>query len=294
MKLKESKKLELNQETRQLVELALIEDLGPNYSVNSDITTAATISPTSQGRAEIVAKEDLVVCGHTVAELIFSKIDSSIKYTVLHEDGLKVRRGTSIASILGCHQALLVAERLSLNFFQRLSGIATTTAKFVEIAGSSVHILDTRKTTPGLRQLEKYAVTVGGGKNHRIGLYDEVLIKNNHIDAIGGDVVKAIELCRSKNQPGTVVEVEVRNQNELEQAIRAKPDVILLDNYSPEELKTAVDFIRQLSQEIKIEASGGINGENLQAYALTGVDRISLGALTHSVRSVDLSMKIFV
>jgi len=119
------------------------------------------------------------------------------------------------------------------------------------------------------------------------------LIKNNHIDAIGGDVVKAIELCRSKNQPGTVVEVEVRNQNELEQAIRAKPDVILLDNYSPEELKTAVDFIRQLSQEIKIEASGGINGENLQAYALTGVDRISLGALTHSVRSVDLSMKIF-
>ena len=292
MNLNKSKKLELNQGTIRLIELALVEDLGPGLLIEGDITTSSTIDSEALGEAELVAKEELVVCGHTVATAIFAKIDSSVSYTVLHPDGARVSPGTTVATITGKQQALLVGERLSLNFFQRMSGIATATAKYVEIAGSKVQLLDTRKTTPGLRQLEKYAVTVGGGFNHRIGLYDEVLIKNNHIDAAGGDVARAIELCRSKNAPGTVIEVEVRDMNELEQAVSAKPDIILLDNYSPEEIRVAIYFIRSKDLGIKIEASGGINESNLKAYAETGVDRISLGALTHSVRSVDLSMRI--
>lgn len=287
-----SKKLELNQESIKLIELALIEDLGPSMLTKGDITTAYTINPEAVGRAELVAKEELIVCGHSVAQAIFAKIDSSLTYTVLCPDGTRVPPGTTVATISGKHQSLLVGERLSLNFFQRLSGIATTTAKYVSIAGNKVQLLDTRKTTPGLRQLEKYAVTVGGGFNHRIGLYDEVLIKNNHIDAAGGDVVRAIEQCRLHNAPGTVIEVEVRDMNELEQAVSAKPDIILLDNYSPEEIRVAIYFIRSKELGIKIEASGGINENNLKAYAETGVDRISLGALTHSVKSMDLSMRI--
>ena len=286
------KKLVLNQETIRLIELGLIEDLGPDKSVNGDITTSSTIAPDAHGKAELIAREDLIVCGHQVASYIFSKIDESITYTIHHQDGEKVLKNTAIATIVGRHQALLIGERISLNFFQRLSGIATATAKYVEIAGPKVKLLDTRKTTPGLRQLEKYAVTVGGGTNHRIGLYDQVLIKNNHIDAVGGDIVRAIELCRTKSASKVLIEVEVRNMDELEQAVSAKPDIILLDNHSPEEIKIASLFIRSKNPKIQIEASGGINAENLSAYAQTGVDRISLGALTHSVRSMDLSMRI--
>lgn len=292
MDLNKIKKLELNQESIKLIELGLIEDLGPKQRIDGDITTSCIISSSALGKAELVAKEELVVCGHAVAQAIFARIDNSLTYSVLHPDGARVSQGTTIATIIGKQQALLVGERLSLNFFQRMSGIATATAQYVEIAGSKVQLLDTRKTTPGLRQLEKYSVTVGGGFNHRIGLFDEVLIKNNHIDAAGGDVAGAIQQCRSKNAPGTVIEVEVRDMNELEQAVGAKPDIILLDNYSPEDIKAAILFIRSKDLGIKIEASGGISLSNLKAYADTGVDRISLGALTHSVRSVDLSMKI--
>ncbi len=292
MKDEKSNNLVLNQGTIDLISLALKEDLGPECLIVGDITTSSTIKPNAKGKAEIIAKEDLVICGHSVAEHIFKFFDPSCNYEIRHKDGELVHKGQVVCTIGGIHQALLVGERVSLNFMQRLSGIATTTAKLVRLAGKGVQLLDTRKTTPGMRQLEKYAVQVGGGTNHRFGLYDEVLIKNNHIDSLNGDVKKAIELSRKHNPKGTKIIVEVRNQSELEAAVEENPDVILLDNYFPTEMNDAVWFVRNKNPNVKVEASGGINEENLMAYVATGVDRISLGALTHSVRSVDLSMRI--
>ena len=289
----------LNQASKELIRLALDEDLGGSgtLSLSDDITSMPLIGEADTALGSFVAKQDLVVCGHAVASEIFTLLDPTSIYEINFGEGEFVLAGTVISTVKGKLRALLAGERTSLNFIQRLCGIATNTKKLTKflaekMPGSEISLLDTRKTTPGMRQLEKFAVRVGGGENHRFGLFDAVLIKNNHVDCVNGDVARAITLCREKNSTGIVIEVEVRNQSELEQALSANPDVILLDNYTPEELKTAVEYSKRVNSKILLEASGGITEQNLLAYALSGVDRISLGALTHSVNSLDLSFKI--
>ncbi|MBP9837784.1 MAG: carboxylating nicotinate-nucleotide diphosphorylase [Proteobacteria bacterium] len=279
----------LSQITRDLVAAAIKEDLG-----SGDVTTDAILTQPLPAAAEIIAKEELVVCGHEVAKFVADSFDSNLKYIEKVKEGVRLSSGEVVAELQGNFQAILKAERLILNFMQRLSGIATVTNELVSLVNNpSIKILDTRKTTPGWRELEKYAVRVGGGCNHRVGLFDQVLIKNNHIDAIGGDVAKAIRLSKDKYQDRLKIEVEVRNLDELNKALTELPDIILLDNFSPSQIKEAVKIIRdsKRGKELKIEVSGGINKHNIKEYSISGIDFISLGMLTHSVRSVDLSLR---
>lgn len=274
--------------TKSLIQLALIEDLGPG-----DITSKATIDPKLLGAAVIRAKESLVVCGQEVVSLVFSEIDSSICYEALKKDGARVDAGTVIGRVSGPVGSLLSAERTALNFFQRLSGVATVTAEvMVRVADLPVRILDTRKTTPGWRELEKYAVKTGGGTNHRFGLFDAVLIKNNHVDALGGDIGRAVRRCREDAPRGTKIEVEVRNSAELQAAFAERPDAMLLDNMPLAELAQCVSWVRAQDggEKVELEASGGITMDNVRQYAASGVDAISLGFLTHSARAVDISL----
>ena len=284
--------LVLNSETKALVQLALEEDLGPGMSLDGDVTTTPIVPNSLRKTAKILAREELIVCGHELSAYIFKLLDPTADYQILIPDGAKAAPDMVIATVSASLRTLLAAERVSLNFLQRLCGIATKTRKIVGGLPDPKVVLDTRKTTPGMRHLEKYAVRVGGAGNHRFGLFDAVLIKNNHIDGIGGDVEAAIRSCRESNPEGLVIEVEVRNQTELDAALRANPDIILLDNYAPEMLKEAVRYAKQKQPNILLEASGGITETNLHEYAATGVERVSLGALTHSVRSVDLSLRI--
>lgn len=275
--------------TRQLIEIAIAEDIG-----KGDITSAAIIDRQSVARAVMLAQEDCVVCGHEVAQYILERIDCDARYENIVEEGGWVKKGEFIARIEGRTISLLAAERLMLNFLQRLCGIATRTAQVVErVKGKNVRILDTRKTLPGWRELEKAAVRVGGGQNHRFGLFDAVLIKNNHIDAINGDVSAAIELCRINTPLGTKIEVEVRDFSELKLALPANPDAILLDNMSPEMMREAVNIVRSApgGERIELEASGGIDEQTIDEYAATGVDSISLGSLTHSVRAASIALR---
>ncbi len=270
-----------------LVEYALSEDIGPG-----DITTDSLIEHTRHGRAKIIAREDLILCGMEVAQAVFVAVDRQLRVSVVHTDGSSLKDNDVACYIEGPLHAILKAERTALNFIQRLSGIATQTAELVrKVASYNVRLLDTRKTTPGWRSLEKYAVFVGGGANHRFGLYDAVLIKNNHVDSIDGDLRHAVRRCRERTAPGTKIEVEVRSIEELQLALEAAPDAILLDNMTPQALTNAVQQARQSCPNIELEASGGVNQENLCAYAASGVDSISLGALTHSVHAVDLSLR---
>lgn len=281
--------MELSRLSMRLVELAVKEDLG-----SGDVTSRATMPDSLSAAADFIAKEPLVVCGHSAAQAVFERIDSALEYRVEAEDGAPVTAGSVIAAASGPARSLLAAERTALNFLQRLSGIATMTADVVQrVQGTGVHILDTRKTTPGWRELEKYAVRCGGGMNHRIGLYDAVLIKDNHIDAVGGDVRRAIAAARETAPQGMKIEVEVRSMEELAEAFVEHPDAVLLDNMSPAELRRAVDFVRSQpgGESVELEASGGITPETLREYAAVGVDSISLGMLTHSARAVDISMK---
>jgi nicotinate-nucleotide pyrophosphorylase (carboxylating) len=266
----------------------LHEDLG-----RGDITTQATVSDTVRGAGRFLAKEPLVVCGLAVAEAVFVHLDPDCpELEPLAAEGDLVAEGTVFANMKGYASVLLAGERVALNLMQRLSGIATLTREYVRaIEGTGAQIVDTRKTTPGLRMLEKYAVTVGGGKNHRFGLDDGVLIKDNHI-ALAGGVKEAVTMAKQRVGHLHKIEVEVSHWAELSQAIEAGADILLLDNQSPDEAAKLVEMARGLNPNVLLEASGGVSLETVRAYAEAGVDLISVGKITHSVRAVDISFKI--
>ncbi len=269
---------------RQLVELALAEDLG----VAGDRTSRALIPPAKQATAAFVARSPGVVAGLPAAAMVCEKPRFTSKVT----DGVSVERGEVLAIIEGSWREILSAERIALNFLQRLSGVATLTRKYVNaVAGFPVKVLDTRKTTPGWRLLEKYAVRMGGGANHRRGLFDGILIKDNHLAGLGGDVQLAVETARSA--PGNdwlPVEVEVDTLEQLEEALKARADIVLLDNMSPALMRSAVERRNALSPDTKLEASGGVNLATIRDIAATGVDRISVGAITHSATALDIAL----
>lgn len=275
----------------RLIQIAIEEDLGPK---NIDITTRACVPETTVKSAFILSKDTGVFFGHDVTRSILSYVDETMIYETIVSDGEAFVPGQKIAKITGCVPSILSSERIVLNCIQRLSGIATQARNITnKIAPLKTKILDSRKTTPGLRLLEKAAVRAGGGYNHRMGLYDEFLIKNNHIDALGGDICLAIQRCRAFDS-SKKLKVEIRNMNELQLALSQSPDGILIDNFSVSALADAVSYVRNNPQYsgILLEASGGITIENVRDYALTGVDEISLGALTHSAKSIDISLHI--
>ncbi len=261
---------------------ALEEDIG-----TGDVTTMATVAPGTQASAELVAKEDFVLAGISVVRRVFELLDPGTAFEGLKEDGESVKRGEVIAWIKGDAAVLLQGERVALNLLQRMCGVATLTASFVrEIKGTGAVIVDTRKTTPGLRVLEKYAVRMGGGGNHRMALYDAVLIKENHVAAAGG-ITAAVSRARQKIPHTMKIEVEVRDREEVAEALEVGADILLLDNMSLEELSEAVEMI---GDRAVTEASGGVNLETVRGIAETGVRLISVGALTHSCRAADISM----
>jgi nicotinate-nucleotide pyrophosphorylase (carboxylating) len=274
----------IDPETKHLINLALSEDIG-----SGDVTSEALLESEPSGKAVIVAKQDGVLAGLPVAKMVFQAVDPTVVFRMLKRDGGRIKNGEKLALIQGKTKGILSAERTALNFLQRLSGIATLTSKYVEeTKGTKARILDTRKTTPGLRVLEKYAVKTGGGQNHRMGLFDMVLIKENHLKAVGG-ISRAIVRARSKSR-GKKIEVEVRNLNEAREAVESKPDWIMLDNMRIDQMRKAVQLIRSASRTIKIEASGNVNLKNVRNIGLTGVDFISVGALTHSAPALDMSL----
>jgi nicotinate-nucleotide pyrophosphorylase (carboxylating) len=266
----------------------LAEDLG-----RGDITTQATVPPEIRGTGRFLAKENLVICGLEVAEAVFAHLDpESPEIEPVFNDGDEVEAGTVFATLKGYADILLAGERVALNLIQRLSGVATLTRQFVKaVEGTRAKIVDTRKTTPGLRMLEKYAVTVGGGKNHRFGLDDGVLIKDNHI-ALAGGVRAAVRAAKEKVGHLHKVEVEITNWAQLREAIEAGADIVMLDNQTPEEAAKLVEMANDLNPSVLIEASGNMNLETVRSYAEAGVDLISVGKITHSARAVDISFKI--
>ena len=268
---------------KEIIRLALREDIG-----SGDITTDSIIRERKIGHARLIAKEDFVLAGMPIFKQVFQELSSKMKFEQFFEDGDFIKSGEIICIIEGPLHALLKGERTALNFLQRMSGVATTTKKFAErISSTSAEILDTRKTIPGWRILDKYAVRVGGGKNHRFGLFDGILIKDNHISA-AGSIGKAIRLAK-ENAPHTLkIEVEVETLDELKEAIANDVDAVLLDNMDMEILREAV---RIAKGRVLIEVSGGINLGNLQEVANMGVDFISVGAITHSVKGVDISLE---
>ncbi|MFN4971944.1 MAG: carboxylating nicotinate-nucleotide diphosphorylase [Bacteroidota bacterium] len=273
---------------QQVIELAFAEDIG-----EGDHTSLATIPEHSKGRSIIVAKEDGILAGVELARYIFHKLDAALDVKILVADGSPVQKSDVVMDITGNPISMLTAERTVLNFMQRLSGIATQTHRYTKVLeGLHTRILDTRKTTPGLRVLEKWAVTVGGGLNHRMGLYDMLLIKDNHVDFAGG-IQQAIEAAKTylqRKQLNLAIEVETRNLDEVKQVMDCGGvQRIMLDNFSVSQLAEAVQFI---NKRYETEASGGITLATLRDYAETGVDFISSGALTHSVKSLDLSMRV--
>ena len=271
----------------KIIERALEEDIG-----DGDFTSLATIPENATGKAQLLIKEDGILAGVDIAKKIFQKVDKNIKFRVLLKDGTKVKKGDIVFIVEGKSISILSAERLALNFMQRLSGIATATNKIVsQLEGLKTKVLDTRKTTPNLRLLEKEAVKTGGGENHRMGLYDMIMIKDNHIDFAGGikQAINAAKNYLKKNNKKLKIEIEVRNFDELNQVIECGGvDRIMLDNFSPEDLKKAVNII---NGKYETEASGGITINNIRKYAESGVDFISVGALTHHIKSLDMSLK---
>ena len=272
-----------NPQVDNIIKLALDEDIG-----TGDITTISTIPEEKTAFGKFIAKEDMVICGTDLAKYIFSKVDKSISFEACVKDGDSVKKGEIIATVSGNARNVLTGERTALNFMQRLSGIATRTAVAVkETAGTSAKIADTRKTTPGMRVLEKYAVRVGGGTNHRFNLADGVLIKDNHI-AVSGGIKKAVENAR-KSIPHTLkIEVEVETKEQLEEALEAGADIIMLDNMTNEQMAECVKIV---NGRAIVEASGNMGEKKLAEVAATGVDIISVGALTHTVKAADISLK---
>ena len=266
----------------------LSEDIG-----RGDITTQSTVPPGVRGNGKFLAKEDLVVCGIEIAEAVFFQLDPEspeIETTV--NEGDEVKAGTVFATIKGYADVLLSGERVALNLIQRMSGVATLTRQYVKaIEGTKARIVDTRKTTPGLRMLEKYAVTIGGGKNHRLGLDDGVLIKDNHI-ALAGGITEAVTMAKQKVGHLHKIEIEISNWAQLREAIEAGADIVMLDNQTAEEAEKLVEMARHINPNVLLEASGGMDLDKVRSFAEAGVDLISVGKLTHSAKAVDISFKI--
>ncbi len=288
---------------RRLIELALREDLGfpDDWTLcrpmddGGDLTTSLLIPPSRQGRAVFRARAAGVLAGLPAVALVYAAIDPQLRFDPLCPDGTVVRPGDQLATVTGRAGSILIGERTALNFLQHLSGVATVTRRYAEaVAGLPARILDTRKTLPGWRLLEKYAVRAGGGHNHRMGLYDGILIKDNHL-AFRSDpdpITHALEACRRKAaRAGSVsVEIEVDTLEQLDEALAGRPDIILLDNMSPEQMREAVRRRNAVAPGVLLEASGGVTLDTVRAIAETGVDRISVGALTHSAPALDIAL----
>lgn len=271
----------------QLIALALKEDLG-----DGDHSALACVPEKAVGKAELLVKDTGIIAGVELAKRIFNHYDSNLSVKIFKQDGEKVKVGDIVFEVHGSSRSILATERLVLNFMQRMSAIATKTNQYVEIVkGTNVKILDTRKTTPGLREIQKWAVRIGGGQNHRMGLYDMIMIKDNHIDYAGG-IKQAIEEANrylKENNLSLKIEIEARNEKELDEILAVgKVDRIMLDNFTPEKI---IEVLPKIPKHFEVEASGNITKETLRAYAETGVDFISSGALTHSIKSLDLSLK---
>ena len=271
-----------------IIDLALAEDIS-----HGDVTSEALIPPELQGKASILVKAEGILAGGEVAKNVFLKVDPSLKVEVLIKDGTKIKSGDIAATIVGTVVSILKAERVALNFLNRLSGIASQTAQYIaKTQGLNVKITDTRKTTPGLRLLEKYAVRMGGGQNHRFHLGDGILIKDNHLVALRalGMSLKDIVAKAKQNAPqGLTVEVEVNTAQEALDAVEAGADIVMLDNMSPDEMRHVVSLV---TGRVKTEASGGITLANVRAAAMAGVDIVSIGALTHSPKALDISLEL--
>jgi nicotinate-nucleotide pyrophosphorylase (carboxylating) len=268
--------------------LFLMEDIG-----RGDITTLSTVPKGIRGMGSFLAKEDLVICGLSIAQSVFYQLDPGCADIETNfKDGDEVKAGTIFGTLTGYADVLLTGERLALNLMQRMSGVATLSRQYAkEVEGTDAYVVDTRKTTPGLRALEKYAVVVGGCKNHRFGLDDGVLIKDNHIELAGG-VKEAVEAAKDKAGHLHKIEVEISNWAELREAIKAGADIVMIDNQTPEEAAKLVEMCRTLNPNVLIEASGGMNLKTVRSFAESGVDLISVGRLTHSARALDISFKI--
>jgi nicotinate-nucleotide pyrophosphorylase (carboxylating) len=272
---------------RDIVLRALEEDLGSPLGAGRDVTTDVTVPAITRARGLFIAKADCVVAGLDVAFECFRALDSAVQVNVTTGDGARCRAGDAIAEVTGSARTLLVGERTALNFLQRLSGIATLAARFVSAAGGRIVVLDTRKTTPTLRALEKYAVRAGGATNHRFGLFDAVLIKDNHILLAGG-IQRAVEKVRAQH-PGLSVEVEADTLEQVDEAVAAGADTILVDNMSTPDIHNAV---RRVAARAKVEISGGVTLDRIPELAATGADYVSAGALTHSAPAIDISFDI--
>jgi nicotinate-nucleotide pyrophosphorylase (carboxylating) len=274
-------------EALSLIDAALAEDVGPG-----DFTTLWTVPEGRRAEARIVAKASGVVAGSEVAAEVFRRVDPSLEIEVTAPDGTALEPGDLAMRVAGAARSILTAERTALNFLQRLSGVATVTRAYVRaVEGTGARIIDTRKTTPGMRRLEKAAVLAGGGANHRVGLHDMVMIKDNHIAAAGG-ITAAVEAVRARNDRGIKVEVETTNLDEVREALRAGADRIMFDNMTPALMRQAVALVHETDPRPETEASGGITLETIRAAAETGVDFVSVGALTHSAPALDLSLQL--
>lgn len=270
----------------RLIELALDEDLG----AAGDVTTQALVPPEARGRAELWAKEPMVLAGSEAFRRVFLRVDPEVELTFLREDGEDVGPRTLVARLSGRLRSLLIAERTALNLIQRACGIATLSRRAADaVKGSKLKVLDTRKTSPGLRALSKDAVRVGGSHNHRFGLFDGVLIKDNHIAAVGGSVGEAVRRAKARAPRLVKIEVEITQLSQLEEAIREGAHVVLLDNMDDAQIRQAV---AQANGRVELEISGGVTLERLPALAKLGADYVSLGSLTHSARSMDLSLEV--
>ncbi|MDO4172279.1 MAG: carboxylating nicotinate-nucleotide diphosphorylase [Prevotellaceae bacterium] len=280
--------LSVEELTDKLIDLSFAEDIG-----DGDHTTLCCIPADAMGKSRLIIKEDGIIAGIEVAKEVFRRFDPEMQVEVLINDGTKVKKGDIAMVVTGKTQSLLQTERLMLNIMQRMSGIATMTNKYQQAlidAGTKTRVLDTRKTTPGMRMLEKEAVKIGGGMNHRIGLFDMILLKDNHIDFAGGihnAMTRAKNYCKENNKD-LKIEIEVRNFKELEEALAECPDRIMFDNFTPEETVKAVKIV---NNQCETESSGGITFDTMIPYAKAGVDFISFGALTHSVKGLDMSFK---
>lgn len=268
------------------IELSLSEDIG-----DGDHSSLACISKTETNKAKLVAKQEGIICGIDIAREVYALVDKSIKFTAMMKDGDRIKKGDIIFRVEGSAIGILTSERTALNYMQRLSGIATSTNEYVElIKGTGTKLLDTRKTTPSMRLFEKYAVKVGGGYNHRIGLYDMIMLKDNHIDFAGGvenAITKTKEYLKNLGKE-LKIEVEVRSMEELERVLKIGGiNRIMLDNFTPELLQKAIE---RIGGKYETESSGGINKDTILSFAKTGVDFISVGALTHQIKSLDLSL----